>query len=778
MIHYFLRSPKIRRRKATVKMSTRKYAQYYEDGIFYEAKVGGMIGDQYLVKFLGYEDDDWQLTDVQDIVESPPAQTARTNKMADPPSNTDVNIPTVTATAAAAAMTKITVNQSNPVPLSTAGCATSAKTPVSKNQAMKATEGISLSKVHIGPSSNKSATKSAADAPASKQSLPAKQPAAIASPSTSESRTKSQDSKLLRVQPHALVRESFQSLNTPTLGQQNLNSIAVTQPSPTLPNKDSINHLVDTIRRDAAGQKRYVSVSVVVQSLLSSLGLKRFEELGMGRVTEVFALKQIADLEDWINTYINCFLARQCMCTLYELENLLARSKGKSNYDDLCMGPLLKHPIVIREFQPPPNVTAIPKVTAFDCAKALADLLRDRKSRESPVQPKDIIDNLMKAKSVADPLELCVRIRGIGLYITHLSAVSNSEHTKLREIVVEIEREQNERISASEQRTKDRMKALFEKIAADENKLDDSVVEFLIGLPQAGNKNRCSPLTKYIAANLDILLQSFGAAQSKRDEKEKKKSTKKKLKKMLRNHDGDEELDDLAETRADTELESMRETAISIFLSQNPLGRAMVKSVLGAIRVSESTDSSLRKDVECTLSAFLPKCPTCAANATPSSNDSADSQDTKRTSKKDLDRRVVIQKIGAHLHRCKKVESIRDLAKVELEVAKDLDSDSFETLGFGSFLSFVSGEAELLGCLERKISFGGSGLDLGEMSQVVLQAKRALQDLPCPSGAPESERITAVLRRHFKIAHESGNLRDRELLEWEQILRDWQEPNT
>ena len=39
-------------------MSTKKFAKYYEDGEYYEVKVGGAVADKFLVQFVGYEDDD------------------------------------------------------------------------------------------------------------------------------------------------------------------------------------------------------------------------------------------------------------------------------------------------------------------------------------------------------------------------------------------------------------------------------------------------------------------------------------------------------------------------------------------------------------------------------------------------------------------------------------------------------------------------------------------------------------------------------------------------
>jgi hypothetical protein len=51
------------------------------------------------------------------------------------------------------------------------------------------------------------------------------------------------------------------------------------------------------------------------------------------------------------------------VCTLADLDDYLAQQHKVSSYNDLCMGPLLVHELVVANFQPPEHVVEVPKVT-------------------------------------------------------------------------------------------------------------------------------------------------------------------------------------------------------------------------------------------------------------------------------------------------------------------------------------------------------------------------------------------------------------------------------
>jgi hypothetical protein len=50
------------------------------------------------------------------------------------------------------------------------------------------------------------------------------------------------------------------------------------------------------------------------------------------------------------------------VCTLADLDAYLAQQHKVSCYNDLSMGPLLVHELVVANFKPPAHVVEIPKV--------------------------------------------------------------------------------------------------------------------------------------------------------------------------------------------------------------------------------------------------------------------------------------------------------------------------------------------------------------------------------------------------------------------------------
>ena len=67
------------------------------------------------------------------------------------------------------------------------------------------------------------------------------------------------------------------------------------------------------------------------------------------RPYDVACLKQVMDLDRRISIYIDAYLSTHTFCTLHDLEEAIVDKERSNNpnlqsYDDLRMGPLLKHP--------------------------------------------------------------------------------------------------------------------------------------------------------------------------------------------------------------------------------------------------------------------------------------------------------------------------------------------------------------------------------------------------------------------------------------------------
>jgi hypothetical protein len=96
------------------------------------------------------------------------------------------------------------------------------------------------------------------------------------------------------------------------------------------------------------------------------------------------------------------------------------------------MGPLLKHPDIVKAFRPAATVSTIPNVSVVDVVTTMRKLMRSSaKAGFKRMEPADIVSALVNDHFVSDPLELCVRMKGLGLYIKTTSDELRRESSQL-----------------------------------------------------------------------------------------------------------------------------------------------------------------------------------------------------------------------------------------------------------------------------------------------------------------------------------------------------------
>jgi hypothetical protein len=171
--------------------------------------------------------------------------------------------------------------------------------------------------------------------------------------------------------------------------------------------KYQLNEMVSVIRLDIARRNQHVSYALIVSSLMTLVGVSDIMDVKR-TINSIGELKRIKELADYVDCFITCFMSKQRICTLHELETSLARSKGKESFTELLLGPLLQNPLIIREFQPPPHLTQIHAVTVIECVEALVFL-------RSWGKPSQIMNHLASVKGVSAS-ELCVKIGSLEHY--------------------------------------------------------------------------------------------------------------------------------------------------------------------------------------------------------------------------------------------------------------------------------------------------------------------------------------------------------------------------
>ena len=122
-----------------------------------------------------------------------------------------------------------------------------------------------------------------------------------------------------------------------------------------------------------------------------------------------------------IEQLIRIFCWMSPITTLYELEKSLVSSEKVTTFQELRMGPLIKHPLVTKFFQPPHYLQEIPEITAHQIQKTLMKFLdKTRKkaaTRGDRHSVEDFLEFFAKSLSKTSPLDLCVRITSFPLAI-------------------------------------------------------------------------------------------------------------------------------------------------------------------------------------------------------------------------------------------------------------------------------------------------------------------------------------------------------------------------
>ena len=107
--------------------------------------------------------------------------------------------------------------------------------------------------------------------------------------------------------------------------------------------------------------------------------------------------------------FIKVFCWHSPITTLYELQRILTESEGVKDFKELKMGPLLKHPEIIRLFKVPEDLESVPELTAYDVHSKMFRFLDKNKMRER-TQMERFLEFLSENFGAESPLHLCIRI--------------------------------------------------------------------------------------------------------------------------------------------------------------------------------------------------------------------------------------------------------------------------------------------------------------------------------------------------------------------------------
>ena len=105
----------------------------------------------------------------------------------------------------------------------------------------------------------------------------------------------------------------------------------------------------------------------------------------------------------------------QRITSLYDLEVEICKNEGVGKFEELGLGPLVKHPLVMHYFSLPSDVTEIIKITTAEIVLLLHTFLRFNHAKKIEVE--EFLDFVANRRKVANKLKLGIHIRNFG-YVT------------------------------------------------------------------------------------------------------------------------------------------------------------------------------------------------------------------------------------------------------------------------------------------------------------------------------------------------------------------------
>ncbi|XP_050285644.1 protein NO VEIN-like isoform X2 [Quercus robur] len=214
---------------------------------------------------------------------------------------------------------------------------------------------------------------------------------------------------------------------------------------------EKVDRAVTNARRNIIAAGESVTAWKVSQDALLILNLDSWSSLGFP-MQEVPSLHRLMLTEGKINAFIHCFVGVQRITSLYDLEVAICKNEGVDSFEELELGPLVRHPLALHYFSLKPDATEVFKITGEEVISFLwkfvyrtkkknnnvqAEEFLDRKKKNKSyyidnIQVEEFLDFIAKRRSVASKEELCLRIQNLGMHISAVRKAMNAQTTILK----------------------------------------------------------------------------------------------------------------------------------------------------------------------------------------------------------------------------------------------------------------------------------------------------------------------------------------------------------
>ncbi|XP_059632151.1 protein NO VEIN isoform X2 [Cornus florida] len=226
---------------------------------------------------------------------------------------------------------------------------------------------------------------------------------------------------------------------------------------------ERIERAVSKGRRDILDAGESVSAWKVSQSVLLTLRADSWESLGLQMKQEPsFQMQEVPSLQRLIET------EAKRITSLYELEVAICKSEGVKQFEELELGPLVRHPLVVHYFSLSSDVTEPFKITSKAIVSFLLEFLDTHEGEEIDVE--EFLDFIAKKRSVMSREKLCVRIQSLGMHITIIRKARRLESSPIKKYIKGLKKKSDKKsgkrplLTSQKKQLDDRFSALSQRI--------------------------------------------------------------------------------------------------------------------------------------------------------------------------------------------------------------------------------------------------------------------------------------------------------------------------
>nr|GLL41337.1 uncharacterized protein LOC109165196 [Ipomoea trifida] len=198
---------------------------------------------------------------------------------------------------------------------------------------------------------------------------------------------------------------------------------------------EMIDMAVLKAHREILATGEAVSAWKASQAALVMLQVDTWDSLGL-QMQQVPSLHRLMLTEGKINAFIHCFVCARRITTLHDLEIAICNTEGVERFEDLELGPLVKHPLIIHYFSLSADATEVCRMTSEEIVSLLSEFMNINKQRY--VEIEELLDFIAKKKSVTAKEKLGVRIQSLGMHITLIRQASELEITTVDEEITRL----------------------------------------------------------------------------------------------------------------------------------------------------------------------------------------------------------------------------------------------------------------------------------------------------------------------------------------------------